>query len=180
MRFSLKCWKYFGFALPHHMIGFKKSAPLLHPIRSKTETRILWLVLTYFNINYMYLFQVLIGSLDCLCPLWLLCDYFWFGFLRLNWKPIDSNVSFTAVIFPEPHSGFAVSTNKHSQFMACSNCYAVIQFHLKANTDSTCLKCIPYITTTKFVSTSKMPSQLIMYKNFSWYYNKKQQKYNKV
>ena len=162
------------------MIGFKKSAPILHSIRSKTETRTLWLVLTHFNIN-------------CTCIYfkfwlvhWIVCalrDCFVIIFVLVFWDSIE-NQSIVMCLSEQwyflNHSGFAVSTNKHSQFMACSNCYAVIQFHLKANTDSTYLKCIPYITTTKFVSTSKMPSQLIMYKNFSWYYNKKQQKYNKV
>ena len=129
MRFSLECWKYFGFALPRHKIGFKKSAPILHSIRSKTETRTLWLVLTHFNINCtcIYFKFWLVHWIVCA-----LCDCFVIIFVLVFWDSIE-NQSIVMCLSEQwyflNHSGFAVSTNKHSQFMACSNCYAVIQFH---------------------------------------------------
>ena len=49
----------------------KKLASLFHPIRCETETKIL-LAHTRFpalGVSDMNLLQVLIGSLDCLCPL---------------------------------------------------------------------------------------------------------------
>lgn len=50
----------------------KKLAPLCYPIRSKPNQS--WLACSHFAelfVDYTCLFWVLIGSPDCLCPLWL-------------------------------------------------------------------------------------------------------------
>ena len=70
-RFSFECRKVIGFALctPHDWL--KKLAPLFHPIRSKTKTNrdsFAHVFLRFASATCNYL---LIGSLDCLCPLWL-------------------------------------------------------------------------------------------------------------
>ena len=50
---------------PHDWL--KKLAPIFHPIRSKTPTNCNSLGLGFPRFSL----QVLIASLDCLCPLWL-------------------------------------------------------------------------------------------------------------
>ena len=49
----------------------------------------------------MYLLRVLIGSLACLCSLWLTkSDYFGFGFTALNWKLLYANQLLKVVLVP--------------------------------------------------------------------------------
>ena len=71
-QFSLEGQKVIGFALLCYTIGLKN---LRHfSSNQKQNQNQLWLICTCFStlrISCMYLLQVFIGSLDCLCPLWL-------------------------------------------------------------------------------------------------------------
>ena len=53
---------------------------------------LLWLVSTYFpalRVSYMLLRRILIGSLDCLCPMWLArVEITLFLVLGTHWKPL--------------------------------------------------------------------------------------------
>jgi len=73
-RFSLECRKVIGFLLKTLRNWLKKLAPRFHEIKSKTKTNrdpIARVRFPAFCVSYMYIRCVLIGSLDCLCPLWL-------------------------------------------------------------------------------------------------------------
>ena len=70
-RFSFECRKEIGFAWTSPHAWLKKLAPLFHPIRIKPEP-----VVTYSHslsraLHPLHYYFELIGSLDCLCPLWL-------------------------------------------------------------------------------------------------------------
>ena len=62
---------------------FRKLAPLCHPIRSKTQT-------SFPTLCVCLLLRVLIGSLYCLCTLWLArVITLVFGFTTLNWNVLE-------------------------------------------------------------------------------------------
>ena len=80
--------KWFCITTPHDWL--KKLARLFHPIRGKNQNPS-WLARTRFLslfVSYMQLPRALVGSLDCLCSLWLASrsDYLEFGFTTLDWK----------------------------------------------------------------------------------------------
>ena len=89
-RVSFECRKVIGFALSTPHDWRKRFAPLFHPIRSKTKTNrdALACIFPRFATATCNYFGVLIGSLHCLCSLWLASNYFRFGFTTLNWKPL--------------------------------------------------------------------------------------------
>ena len=64
----------FGFVLPRKAIGWKNLASLRYPIRSKSKTNrdaLAQFFPRFVSAKCPELQWVLIGSLDCLCPLWL-------------------------------------------------------------------------------------------------------------
>jgi len=64
--------KIIGFAALRYMIGLEKLAPLSHPIRSDTKTDRDSRARVFPRFASATCNLILIGSLDCLCPLWLL------------------------------------------------------------------------------------------------------------
>ena len=68
-RFSFECRKVIGFAFTTLRDWLKRFAPLFHPIRSKPKPIVS--LLPALCVSYMQLLRVLIGSLYCLCSLWL-------------------------------------------------------------------------------------------------------------
>lgn len=71
------------------MIGLKNSHHFFHPIRSKTKINREALVFVFLHFvsetcNYI---KFLIGSMDCLCSLWLAREIIGFSFTTLHWKP---------------------------------------------------------------------------------------------
>ena len=68
-QFSFECRIVIGFAFTTLPDWFKKLAPVFHPVRSKTKTNLDSRVFPRFSSATCNYFGVLIGSLDCLCPL---------------------------------------------------------------------------------------------------------------
>ena len=73
-RFSFECRKEIGFVFATLHDWLKKFAPIFHPIRSKTKTNRDSRArdgFPAFCVSYLSLLRVLIGSLYCVCSLWL-------------------------------------------------------------------------------------------------------------
>ena len=79
-------WVCFGFALLSHPAGLDKKIlePLFHPIRSKAQNN--HHSLAHVFLRFARFLQVLIGSGDCVCPLWMgkVTQYFTPGFRTLD------------------------------------------------------------------------------------------------
>ena len=72
-----------------------KAIHLFISFLQKSDQNQSWLAHTRFpalSVSYMYLLPVLIGSLDCPRPLWLVSDYFSFSFTKFDSNHITHTV----------------------------------------------------------------------------------------